>query len=493
MNNLRRKPASRHTLHEVGPSARSERSGSRSDPKYGSKRSSLTKRNMILICLALLIPYSLFLLLEARLGPSKLKILEENDQETHQEAAVTKASEPPALPKADLIEYLPDGSPVGYIRVPRIPQGKRTSDDGKIHVIFSSGCNKFQHWQSELLLASAKYVGQRGRITRIVSGCHDKKAEDVVHRHQTFPAGDNDKLVPMELLNRSYNENFGLFVTPQFEGAIDFPWINKPSSIKYFMEHARPELDRLGETVIAILDPDFIFLEPLTQTGAQSDKDVIASRGADLFPGVNDPIDVVVKGRPVAQRYGLEAGWLKFKPLEQITGNPNSPSKEWTAKEASHYTSVGPPLMLHIDDIAELSVHWERNMRPVLRVGGPDILADMWAYSIGAADLGLKHTQLDHYMISTWGSRGQAYPWVGAYESLECNNPVKQPGLRRPTFIHLASNFKAVDSAAKEWMFHKGHVPANILDCDMPLIVQPSNDLFNDQKQNGMKAKQKAW
>ena len=37
------------------------------------------------------------------------------------------------------------------------------------------------------------------------------------------------------------------------------------------MEHARPELDRLGETVVAILDPDFIFLAPLSQEGSSLD------------------------------------------------------------------------------------------------------------------------------------------------------------------------------------------------------------------------------
>ena len=41
----------------------------------------------------------------------------------------------------------------------------------------------------------------------------------------------------------------GLFVTPPFEGAVDFPWINKPSSVSYFMQHAREELDRMGETI----------------------------------------------------------------------------------------------------------------------------------------------------------------------------------------------------------------------------------------------------
>jgi len=159
-----------------------------------------------------------------------------------------------------------DGIPVGYVRIPRFREDiVPNADDRKLHIIFSSGCNYFQHWQSELLLASAHFVKQGGRITRVVSGCHDKSAEKVGHRHQTFPPGQNDLLVPFAELNRSVNEDFGLYITPSFPGAKDFPWINKPSSIEHFILNARPELDRVGETIVTILDPDFVFLKPFTQ------------------------------------------------------------------------------------------------------------------------------------------------------------------------------------------------------------------------------------
>ena len=40
--------------------------------------------------------------------------------------------------------------------------------------------------------------------------------------------------------------------------------------------------------------------------------------------------------------------------------------------------SVGPPLMLHVDDLADLAPVWSKNMRHVLKYD-TDILADMWA------------------------------------------------------------------------------------------------------------------
>jgi len=382
--------------------------------------------------------------------------------------------------------------PIGFARVPRIPPGERTGDDGKLHILFSSGCNMFQHWQSELLLASAKMVNQRGRITRIVSGCHDRKAETVKHRHQTFPPGINDKLVSMKNLNRSLNDDFGLFISPSFNGARDFPWINKPSSIRYFMEHARDEIDKQGETVVAILDPDFVFMKPLTQINLD-ERNVITTRHQEREPGRNmQHIDWVMKGRPVAQRYGLEGQWVeKFKgEIAEMIGDPETPAQNWDRKQARTFTSVGPPMLVHVDDLMVLSKWWSKLMRPVLK-RDKDILADMWAYSIASAHLGLLHTTLDHFMISASGTEGQAYPFVDSFEHLSCRNPTIPPGNNVPVFIHMASNFKAPDRKLGPWMFHKGHVPPRILDCDVPLLVEAPDDLW--EISDDRKTKQHAW
>jgi len=53
-----------------------------------------------------------------------------------------------------------------------------TEDD--IHIVFSTGCNLFQHWQAEVVLYSHLKVGQRGKITRVVSGC-DTENQKRVH------------------------------------------------------------------------------------------------------------------------------------------------------------------------------------------------------------------------------------------------------------------------------------------------------------------------
>ena len=189
--------------------------------------------------------------------------------------------------------------PTGFVRVPTIPSGPNTADDGKLHIVFSSGCNKYQQWQSELLLASAAKVGQRGRITRIVSGCYDDlqgNSDDNAWEGKKVGKSNNyaQTAIPLSEHTKSSNPNFGLFMTPSFHGAKKFPWINKPSAIDYFMTHAKQELERLGETIVMILDPDFIFLAPITQSAAASPSEILQGRAsaAAVWTGEEPAVNV---------------------------------------------------------------------------------------------------------------------------------------------------------------------------------------------------------
>lgn len=50
-----------------------------------------------------------------------------------------------------------------------------SQEDGQMHVVFSTDCSPYQDWQTLLLFHSATVVGQKGRITRIASGCDEAK------------------------------------------------------------------------------------------------------------------------------------------------------------------------------------------------------------------------------------------------------------------------------------------------------------------------------
>ena len=50
---------------------------------------------------------------------------------------------------------------------------EKEKDD--IHIVFSTDCSPYQDWQTLVLFHSATVVGQKGSITRIASGCDEKK------------------------------------------------------------------------------------------------------------------------------------------------------------------------------------------------------------------------------------------------------------------------------------------------------------------------------
>lgn len=52
-------------------------------------------------------------------------------------------------------------------------------EDGQMHVVFSTDCSGYQNWQTLLLFHSAQVVGQKGRITRIASGCDETQQAEL--------------------------------------------------------------------------------------------------------------------------------------------------------------------------------------------------------------------------------------------------------------------------------------------------------------------------
>jgi hypothetical protein len=79
-----------------------------------------------------------------------------------------------------------------------------------VHIVFSTGCNAYQHWQSEVLKSSAWNVGQRGPMTQIVVGCDVdamKAAETSSMDARTSSGGDADRIVTKAQWEKSANPN----------------------------------------------------------------------------------------------------------------------------------------------------------------------------------------------------------------------------------------------------------------------------------------------
>jgi len=135
-------------------------------------------------------------------------------------------------------------------------------------------------------------------------------------------------------------------------------------------------------------------------------------------------------------------------------------------------------MMMHISDLKRVMPLWEKFMYPVVEAMPGDIQADMYAYSIACAHLNLPHIMYDNFMVSSPNTRGEAWPFVRKYASLPCSDPNKNappPGHFKPTFLHIAQRY----DSHTPFMFHKGHVPPNLLRCDLPLIKEPPEDLVD--------------
>jgi hypothetical protein len=156
-----------------------------------------------------------------------------------------------------------------------------SADD--IHIIFSTDCSKFQDWQTLLLFHSSTVVKQPGTLTRIASGCTDQKKKELIELYQ--------------LLYPAYQVHF----TPDFKTDAKtkqkYDFYNKPYGVLHWLEHAaRPAA---AGTVVALLDPDFVFLRALSPRMA-GQPNTLVSHGvlaSDVFARAG-------RNHPVAQFYG---------------------------------------------------------------------------------------------------------------------------------------------------------------------------------------------
>ena len=162
-----------------------------------------------------------------------------------------------------------------------------TGQKYEIHIIFSTDCSTYQDWESLLIFYTATIVKQQGPITRIASGCDEVKKIELTHLYR--------RLYP----------HYHIHFTPDFKkdqkSQKSYDFYNKPWGLKHWLENANPAVQ--DDCVIALIDPDFIFLCPLTIQ--------VRNHPTNLYdPEIESELfDQIIEGRPVGQTYGL--GMLK--------------------------------------------------------------------------------------------------------------------------------------------------------------------------------------
>ena len=246
-------------------------------------------------------------------------------------------------------------------------------EEQELHIIFSTDCSFFQDYQSIVVFHSAMMVKQHGSITRIASGCDDNKKIELKALYQ--------KLYPQ----------FHVHFTPDFKMDAKtkkkYDFYNKPFGVEHWIGNAEPPI-RDG-VIVALIDPDFIFLRPLTTKIAGADNSIYLKFGGQSAP-TPDSIDSfprVEKYHPAAQLYGLGAPWTndrhKHFNRTRICGDGSPCQKVKNLFGERHYRwsrflklkrdrlstlaqflkscfllSVGPPYILEKEDLHRLAHKW---------------------------------------------------------------------------------------------------------------------------------------
>ncbi|KAL3699944.1 hypothetical protein R1sor_017966 [Riccia sorocarpa] len=222
----------------------------------------------------------------------------------------------------------------------------------RMHTLFSVECRDYFDWQTVGLIHSLRKSGQPGPVTRLLS-CTER---DLV----TYKGHD---LAPtLNVPSMSKNPVNGDW----------YPAINKPAGVVHWLNHSE---EAKHVDWVVILDADMIMRRPITpwEVGAE-------------------------KGKPVSASYGY------------LVGCDNELATIHTA-HPEFCDKVGGFIVMHIDDLRAMAPLWLSKTQEVRAdkdhwatkytgdIYSSGWISEMYGYSFGAAEVGLRHKINDDLMI----------------------------------------------------------------------------------------------
>ena len=241
----------------------------------------------------------------------------------------------------------------------------------EVHVVFSTDCSPYQHWQSINVWYSARAVGQRGPVTRIASGCAAAEAGKIA----------------AEWLEIDPTGTFRAHFAPA--GALrggTYKYSNKPSGLYHWLTTARPPpfVDS-SRGIVVLIDPDQMLLRPITAAlGAglrpsPRKGELVDADGVPRVLGHNlDGIaERVAPGVAEGQEYGLGGAWgdagkptagKSWRSFDRGRVCGDGPCSRTTVREAAQSYAVGPPYVIHARDAVPLAKAWLRHEPKITRV-----------------------------------------------------------------------------------------------------------------------------
>ncbi|KAL5080565.1 hypothetical protein RYX36_008986 [Vicia faba] len=252
----------------------------------------------------------------------------------------------------------------------------------RVHTLFSVECQNYFDWQTVGLMNSYRKAKQPGPITRLLS-CTDEEKKNYkgMHLAPTF-----------EVPSMSRHPKTGDW----------YPAINKPAGVVHWLKHSQ---DAINVDWVLILDADMIIRGPILpwELGAE-------------------------KGKPVAAYYGYLKGCDNI--LAKLhTKNPELCDKVGglLAYHISDLRKFAPLWLSKTEEVREDKEHWATNITG--DIYGKGWISEMYGYSFGAAEIGLRHKINDNLML---------YPGYVPQEGIE------------PVLLHYGLPF-----SVGNWSFNK--------------------------------------
>jgi len=333
-------------------------------------------------------------------------------------------------------------------------EGNKMNDNASkdVHIVFSTDCSGYQHWQSLASYYSFRRAGHLGPVTRIVSGCRPEQEEEI--RAEFY------KIQHRNSNNNNNDHQLRLHFTPSFAlGGKHYKYSNKPGGLYHWIRNNTT----LEESVIALVDPDMMALRPVVpQLGEGTSAAPVTTDGyRDLVEYKDEHGKVlllrqkrlptlpsrVTKGVAAGQHFGLGGFWASsgtrnarpdFKnfnltavcgaksPCLNVPPPAGDSNSEISGASSSHsYTTreyadknyaVGPVYIASTSDWMELLPRWH-DFTPRVHEQYPKLLAEMYAFTMAAADMQLKFALSSSYMVSDPNtmSTTEGWLWVDEY------------------------------------------------------------------------------
>jgi FkbM family methyltransferase len=221
------------------------------------------------------------------------------------------------------------------------------------YTVFSTNLSEYMQWQSDLLEHSWQKVGQEGSLIRLV-------------------ATDD----PSKLPRQKYAECVATRLwDTHLETGDAYPIYNKPASLLEWLFRDRPE------GTVLLLDPDCVFLRPVTRHVAPG------------FPAAQKWVNLTLHKPGARHPFGLPPGFSFLK--------------DHCARVNLATTPVMIPTLIHTSDLRRVCARW-LEVCGIIRQhyrnaqGLPIWEADMYAYLAACAEYRLDHEPISLGICTNW-------------------------------------------------------------------------------------------